>query len=878
MPLYPQPPLNTMVVSPFGKGVLDIRWDDPSFIGANTEYNIIGVNVYRSEASDRGPFKRLNSYPVSGTFYRDFTDVVMVSREVIPWNGGWQSKGDAPNLARWTLKTRYPIAKPRAQGIPANSPDDVMVTIDGVPAWVGSVFGQTGEVTLQTHEELDPRNDRGVLAPLPTETSEVAITYYTARNVLYPNTMVDRKLFYRVTTVAVAAGSTTGYIETPLDQTMPASDMQIEQLDYIWREGMRRNRWILEQGGERVKLFVQKVSGMPCPCSGETDPQSRAYNKQPSNRCHVCFVPGTLVRTETGYRPIEQVRVGDRVLSSDGLYHSVTEVMETPFDGDLVSLMPTVSTRPILTTPEHPFLVLRGDHNPKTGCGPKCNSYIARGDGMERSGGSVRLLPSGKWWARAQVHGSRGSGRKPLGTYDTKEDAERAVQSFREGQLKPGHVLEWDDAQNVRAGNWLVPQWNRETRDVTEVEVPPEFRKVTRLGESRLGPDKFAVDEDFLWMVGIFLAEGSSGSRSLNFALHVKETAFQDRLLRIFTRYGYNPKVRHTRGNGCVVLVNSTSLSQWFPMWLGRGCENKHIPEELMALPPEKTRALVQGIYDGDGSKRENEITQTSEVLALQVAELLHRVGEQPLIRQFHQRALTPKGNQRKVAYAVNWAEATITRTNRKGRWAFQDKVLSQVREVERVPYTGPVYNLEVEGDHTYVVQGVVTHNCYGTGFVGGYEGPYDILVAPDDAEKRISQTPNGRRKEHTYEVWSSFSPIISMRDFLMKQNNERYSIGPVRRPTNRGNVMQQHFNIAYLDPNDIRYEVPVEIVLASPNLPWPQTRYPYRPYRETYDQQTGAPWSVTPDAVFPMSTEKDTESNGVEIRWRTGTGSNQNY
>jgi len=454
MPLYPQPPLNVMVVSPFGKGVLDIRWDDPSLIGANTEYNVVGVNVYRSEASDRGPFKRLNSYPVSGTFYRDFTDVAMVSREVIPWDGGWQSKGDAPNVLRWTFKTRYPIAKPRFQGVPANTPDDVLVTVDGVPAWVGSVFGQTGEVTLQAITDLDPRNDRNVLSPLPTETSEVAVTYYTARNVLYPNTMIDRKLFYRVTTVAVAAGSTTGYIETPLDQTMPASDMQIEQLDYIWREAMRRNRWILEQGGERVKLFVQKVSGMPCPCRTETDPQSRAYNKQPSNRCQT----------------------------------------------------------------------------------------------------------------------------------------------------------------------------------------------------------------------------------------------------------------------------------------------------------------------------------------------------------------------------------------------------------------------------------------CYGTGFIGGFEGPYDILVAPDDAEKRISQTPNGRRKEHSYEVWTSFSPIVSMRDFILKQNNERYSVGPVRRPTNRGNVMQQHFNIAYLDPNDIRYDVPVEITLASPNLPWPQTRYPYRPYRETYDQQTGAPWPVTPDAVFPMATDKDNVPNGVQIRWKSGTGENQSY
>jgi hypothetical protein len=89
---------------------------------------------------------------------------------------------------------------------------------------------------------------------------------------------------------------------------------------------------------------------------------------------------------------------------------------------------------------------------------------------------------------------------------------------------------------------------------------------------------------------------------------------------------------------------------------------------------------------------------------------------------------------------------------------------------------------------------------------------------------------------------------------------------------------MQQHFNIQYVDPPDIRYQVPVDGLLASPNLPWPQTRYPYRPYRETYDHQTGDPWTTGPDAVFPEATDKGNVPGPVQIRWRTGTGENQNY
>ena len=69
---------------------------------------------------------------------------------------------------------------------------------------------------------------------------------------------------------------------------------------------------------------------------------------------------------------------------------------------------------------------------------------------------------------------------------------------------------------------------------------------------------------------------------------------------------------------------------------------------------------------------------------------------------------------------------------------------------------------------------------CFGTGIEGGYEGPYDIIIAPDDSERRISQAVQGRRMEHSYETYIGPSPIVQQRDFIVKQNNDRYSIGPV--------------------------------------------------------------------------------------------------
>jgi hypothetical protein len=99
---------------------------------------------------------------------------------------------------------------------------------------------------------------------------------------------------------------------------------------------------------------------------------------------------------------------------------------------------------------------------------------------------------------------------------------------------------------------------------------------------------------------------------------------------------------------------------------------------------------------------------------------------------------------------------------------------------------------------------------CFGTGIVGGYEGPYDLIVAPDDAERKIAQKDIGRSVEHSYEVWTGPIPLLSQRDFIVKLNGDRYSIGAVRMPSNRGMVLQQHFNIGHFDEKDIRYRVGV--------------------------------------------------------------------
>jgi len=443
---WPLPPKTVNAVSPYTRGTIDIRWSDPSEIHENEGWLIRGVNIYRSQGSDRGPYRRVNILPVGGTFYRDTAGLTPIHDEIVD-REMWVSFGNQSEDP-YRFRTKHPIGRVGSYGEPSYSGRDVVVTVDGKEVPARAVFGPLGEVSLTVGFPIDPIALGPSRALEVTEDQEVLISYYAYD----PSNMIgaglDKRDFYRVSTVA-EDGATGDLYETPLERCPPVSDREMEKIDYIWREGIRRNNWMLEQGGERVKFFTRRVSGVPCMCTA-FDPRTLAYGKQPDSLCMGCF----------------------------------------------------------------------------------------------------------------------------------------------------------------------------------------------------------------------------------------------------------------------------------------------------------------------------------------------------------------------------------------------------------------------------------------GTGIKGGYDGPYDLIIAPDEAERRISQLNQGRRKEHTYEVWIGPSPLVTQRDFLVKQNNDRYSIGAVRYPSNRGNILQQHFNIAYLDSQDIRYKVPVDGV---PSI-WPKYDYSYIPGRETYDARSDASYPVNADKTTTVITDKSEISAEGQVRGRTATWENQNH
>lgn len=286
---FPVSPINGAVVSAFLKGVVDIRWDNPALLASNTNYRIAGVNIYRSDISEYGPYHRINDFPISGQFYRDATDNVPVT-EIVNWDTGWIFKGEPEYGKKWILRTQAIAVKDITYDcVFADSQSDVKVFINGNQVEVIDVFGRNGQITIKSVDDFDYIKGTNTKVILPSTTDEVIVQYFTSRNLVKCG--LDEKVFYRLTSVGYSEYSPTGFVETPLDYCEPLSLTKVENMDWIWREAVRRNNWILEQGGERVKLFIRKTSGQLCNCQG-LDAREAEYNQQPRNDCAYCFGTG----------------------------------------------------------------------------------------------------------------------------------------------------------------------------------------------------------------------------------------------------------------------------------------------------------------------------------------------------------------------------------------------------------------------------------------------------------------------------------------------------------------------------------------------------------------------------------------------------------
>lgn len=142
---------------------------------------------------------------------------------------------------------------------------------------------------------------------------------------------------------------------------------------------------------------------------------------------------------------------------------------------------------------------------------------------------------------------------------------------------------------------------------------------------------EFLLDEEFGWLVGLYLAEGwilgvcKSRNKPSGLGLAVTDPALKARLASISQKL-----LKHTlTWRDRSVHLFSASLGRFFGESFGHGSWRKHLPGFVWSSPTEFRRGLIAGYWDGDGtvtleSRYSGDVSaySTSEELRDQVAEV----------------------------------------------------------------------------------------------------------------------------------------------------------------------------------------------------------------------------------------------------------------
>lgn len=418
-----------------------------------------------------------------------------------------------------------------------------------------------------------------------------------------------------------------------------------------------------------------------CPFHQEKTPSFMVSPSKQIWHCFGCFPPGQKIKTPFGLHKIEEIDENHFVYSGSGNIKKILATHKRDFRGELVNVKVRKLGGTVSLTTDHHLKILR----PKTKYYKKAKQFYRRcREALQRG-----LAKDSSEAAR--IHGN--------------------ILEIAAGELQLNDFVFYPINTDITD----VPELNLKdylTKSYTFGPHPPEL------------PYQAKINDDFLKLAGYWIAEGSNHRAYIRFSLGNHEEDFAKEIVDLIKRiYGIEAKIyRRPEGQktGLEITACHAYLANIFENLCSKGAQNKHIPFIFQELPPIKQMVILNAISKGDGhdyianrsTKLHRSITTVSRILAEQLIDILLRNGFYPSL-QISNKKTDKSGVNHKEAYTVKWSEVAKPQHN----FIYSDDKgfkywLLPIKEINREKYEGPVYNLTVDQDHSYIAANFAVANC----------------------------------------------------------------------------------------------------------------------------------------------------------------------
>lgn len=312
---------------------------------------------------------------------------------------------------------------------------------------------------------------------------------------------------------------------------------------------------------------------------------------------------------------------------------------------------------------------------------------------------------------------------------------------------------QWKLAKDIKVKDILSPVDYNVLSPTQEIDIfnylPQEKYKIKDdLIVNRRGPlgkiNRFiSTDEDFYWLLGIYLAEGNirfseNRMRGIEFTLNLDEWHIAEKIRRIISDK-FNKEVcikkRYRNTGHCLsVIVHCQLLGYLFIGLCGRYSDKKNphfIPGSIRQL-----LLVVDGYFEGDGTVRDipGRASSTSYQISMWNRDILTSSG---IYNSF---ARIVRKN-RKIQYKSN----LLVQTNWQAR---------EVVDVQRIHFKGKVFNLTVDEVNEFYTPLGKVHNC-----------GWHSAVMLDDVKLKVIESLGENPID--YDIWPDQQRTAAKRPYL---------------------------------------------------------------------------------------------------------------
>lgn len=444
----------------------------------------------------------------------------------------------------------------------------------------------------------------------------------------------------------------------------------------------------------------------------------------------MCFVAGTPVTTVSGRKPIEDVQIGEGIISMDGTPRKVV--------GKLIKESSALYQLEISSIDSK--IIGTGTHNIPIFRPGKC-----------KAGGSKTCLMG----RREACKGCRKG--KPVHLEDMELGAIRPGDFVCVPIIKPSPIAPVIDlapfSERAHTDKWIYNRASPAFATIHELlEGDPSLTRADlraigyndlivkeairgfRQGDEQRFPRFVQIDVELAYVLGWWVAEGSLDKNGrVNFSMHVKETTTAEEIGRIIrSKFGSNFAIQHGAGNGIQLRSQCVPLYLLCEGLFGTGAKLKTIPYIIKSMPINLMEAFFKGVVLGDGwaDGKHAGFTSVSAQLCRDVFDIALTLGIKGHLNLDYiekGRGYYPQGTPRPDSCRsyIDWPSSS----GRKVATILGKAVVSPIAEhTKSFIYNGmffvkvkscrpieskvaPVYDLEIENLHYYTAGGIIVHN-----------------------------------------------------------------------------------------------------------------------------------------------------------------------